>query len=235
MPLTLKKQKLADLLNKSWTAIWQVTSANIPCWRGRAGSNCSRHTEVISLSTQNRCFWFKLGVSIKDFNRHYEAVDCTDWEIVFNDSTTWHEHMSDVSFHTREIPIVFYSVFSQTDKNGNIGIFADFVFPYICSFLFNLQPVMLVNVKLDISGCNSITFEGCRLHLTSTFLMAQLKWRYQYCHSCIVQSLWKTLLVYLLCSFQQRKKAPYVYVFHLEIQSRAFVSIFLLFKLWRFG
>ena len=34
---------------------------------------------------------------------------------------------------------------------------------------------MLVNVKLDISGCNSITFEVCRLLLSSSFLMVQMK------------------------------------------------------------
>ena len=35
--------------------------------------------------------------------------------------------------------------------------------------------MMLVNVKLDISGYNNITFKGYRLHWTSSFLMAHLK------------------------------------------------------------
>ena len=47
---------------------------------------------------------------------------------------------------------------SQTDKIGNIGVIAKFVFLYISSFVLNLQHIMLVNVKLDISGCNRITF-----------------------------------------------------------------------------
>ena len=32
------------------------------------------------------------------------------------------------------------------------------------SFLLHLQHMMLVNMKLDISGCNRITFQGYRLH-----------------------------------------------------------------------
>ena len=42
--------------------------------------------------------------------------------------------------------------FSQTHKIGNIGIIANFVFPKICSFLLYSNYMMLVNVKLDISG-----------------------------------------------------------------------------------
>ena len=49
--------------------------------------------------------------------------------------------------------------FSQTHKIDNIGIIAGFVFPYIYSFLLYLQHVMLVNMKLDISGCNRIAFK----------------------------------------------------------------------------
>ena len=36
--------------------------------------------------------------------------------------------------------------FSQTHKNGNIGITANFVIPYICSFLLYLNIMMLANV-----------------------------------------------------------------------------------------
>ena len=60
-------------------------------------------------------------------------------------------------------------------KIGNIAIIVNFVFPYIFCFLFYLQHMMLVNVKLDISGYNNITFKGYRLHWTSSFLMAHLK------------------------------------------------------------
>ena len=74
---------------------------------------------------------------------------------------------------------------------GNIGIFANFVFSCIYNSLPYLQYIMLVNMKLDISGRNSITFQGYRFHWSSSFLMTQLKWRRQYWHSCIVKSSWK--------------------------------------------
>ena len=42
-------------------------------------------------------------------------------------------------------------------KWGNIAIIANFVFSYIYFlFFFNLQHMMLANVKLDISGCNAL-------------------------------------------------------------------------------
>ena len=85
------------------------------------------------------------------------------------------------------------SGFSQTHKIGNIDIIANFTFPYICSFLLYLQHMMLINVILDIRGCNRSTFEGCRLYWSSSFLKAWLKQNWQYCHSCVVESLWKTL------------------------------------------
>ena len=49
--------------------------------------------------------------------------------------------------------------FSQKHKIGNIGIIANFAFPYICSFLLNLQHMMLVNVKLGITWYKKITFQ----------------------------------------------------------------------------
>ena len=143
-----KKQKVGDRLNKSWIAIWQVTSANIPCWRGPAGSNCGRHTEVISLSTQNRCFWFKLVYRSKtsiDITRQSTAQTEKSFSMTYN--LTW-------TYERRLIP----------------------------------HTRSLFSLLLD-SDC---------------FLQA-----------------------YLLCSFLQRHKVPYVTVFHLEIQSPAFVSIFL--------
>ena len=53
--------------------------------------------------------------------------------------------------------------------------------------------MMLVNMKSD-TGRNRITFQGCRLHWSSSFLMAQLKRSWQNWHSCIVESLSKTLM-----------------------------------------
>ena len=46
--------------------------------------------------------------------------------------------------------------FSQT---GNIGIIANIVLPYICSFLPYLHHMMSVNVNLDISGKRGLCFK----------------------------------------------------------------------------
>ena len=86
--------------------------------------------------------------------------------------------------------IMIHLGFLQIHKIGNI---ANFVFQYFCSFLLYLQCKMLVNMKWDFSRCNKITFNGCRLHWPSSFLMAQVKRNWQYWNSCVVGSLWKTL------------------------------------------
>ena len=61
------------------------------------------------------------------------------------------------------------------DLNSCIGIIANFVFPYTCSFLLYLEHMMLVNMKLDINDCKRITFQGCRLGLMSIGLATQKK------------------------------------------------------------
>ena len=43
-------------------------------------------------------------------------------------------------------------------NNDNIDINVNFVFPYLFIFLFYRHHVMLINVKLDITGFKSITF-----------------------------------------------------------------------------
>ena len=58
---------------------------------------------------------------------------------------------------------------------GNIGIDANFEFPYISSFLLHLYHMMLVNVKIETSGKSGITFQGHRFHWTFTFLMCLLQ------------------------------------------------------------
>ena len=63
--------------------------------------------------------------------------------------------------------VLLCSDFSQATDVANIGIITNFVCPHICSYILYLQHMMLVNVKLDISGCNRIAFEGCRLHWSS--------------------------------------------------------------------
>ena len=84
------------------------------------------------------------------------------------------------------VTTVTRSSFSKTHKIGNIGIIANFVFLNICIFLIQLylQHMTLVNVKSDISGHKRITFQGCRLHWSSFFLMVQLGCQYR--HSCDV-------------------------------------------------
>ena len=57
-----------------------------------------------------------------------------------------------------------------------------------------LHHMMLVNVKLHVRGCKRIIIKGCRLHYSSSFLMVQLKQRWQYWHFCIAESLWRTVL-----------------------------------------
>ena len=73
-----------------------------------------------------------------------------------------------------------YLTFSQTYKVDNNGINANFVFPYICSFLHYLHHEMSANVKLEINWCKRITFQGYRFHWSCYFLMAQSKRSWQY-------------------------------------------------------
>ena len=62
--------------------------------------------------------------------------------------------------------------FSHT-KLGILALhcIANFVFPYNCRLLL----YFLINVKLDVTGYKIIAFQGCRLHQSCSFLMAQLK------------------------------------------------------------
>ena len=51
--------------------------------------------------------------------------------------------------------------FHKMHKNvniDNIDINVNFVFPYLCSFLLYWHHMMLINVKLDLTGFGSITF-----------------------------------------------------------------------------
>ena len=72
------------------------------------------------------------------------------------------------------------SGFSKTNKIGNIAIMVNFVFQNIRGFLLYLHNMLLVNVKLDVSGCKRISFLGRRSHWSSSFLKAQLKQSWQY-------------------------------------------------------
>ena len=52
------------------------------------------------------------------------------------------------------------STFSQTYKVGNNGINFNFVFPYICSFIYYLYLKMLVNVKLGLPFEKGLPFKA---------------------------------------------------------------------------
>ena len=56
--------------------------------------------------------------------------------------------------------LFFQSSFSQTHKFGNVGIIANFVLPYVCSFLLYLRQQVLINGKLEIKGYMKIIFQG---------------------------------------------------------------------------
>ena len=105
---------------------------------------------------------------------------------------TWNENRSGSVGRLLEL---WQSSFSQLHKIGNVGIIANFVFPYVCSFLLYLHQLILINWKLEIKEHMRITFHSCMLYWTSWFLMAELKQSWQCCHSCIREHMWKTLLL----------------------------------------
>ena len=84
--------------------------------------------------------------------------------------------------------------FSHSHKVGNVCIIANFVFPYIWSFLICLQQMLWVNVKKEIKEYMRIIIQGYVLYWNSWFLMAELKRSWQCWYSCIVDSLWKILM-----------------------------------------
>ena len=50
--------------------------------------------------------------------------------------------------------------FFTNAQNWQCGIIHNVVFPYICSFMFYLQHMVLENVLLDISGYIRISVQG---------------------------------------------------------------------------
>ena len=89
--------------------------------------------------------------------------------------------------------------FHKMHNIGNNGINANFVLIYICSFLLHLHQMGFANVKFNINGFWSYVFWSCHLYWSCTFLMTEPKNKWQYCHSCIVESLWK-LESWLTCT-----------------------------------
>ena len=80
-----------------------------------------------------------------------------------------------------------------------IVIIANSVFPYICSFLLYLYCMVLVNVKLDVSRNERITFQGCRLYWSRYLSMAQLNCSWQY------------ILAFLYCAELAKNSITIVY------------------------
>ena len=73
---------------------------------------------------------------------------------------------------------------------GSIDIIANLVFPYLLDFPLYFHCKLIVNMKLDISRCNRITFKSYRLHRPRSFLMVQIRQNWHYWHYCVVRSLW---------------------------------------------
>ena len=73
------------------------------------------------------------------------------------------------------------------------GIIVNFVLPYIGSSLLYWAFMILVNVKLYISGYERIVFQDCTLYWHCYFPIAQLKQSWKCWHSSIVAPLWNTL------------------------------------------
>ena len=71
-----------------------------------------------------------------------------------------------------QLPKTLTVIVNRDFREHKIGIIANFVFPYFCSFLLYLHHLMLVNVELDISGFWTIKFQGYRLCLSCSFLTA---------------------------------------------------------------
>ena len=97
----------------------------------------------------------------------------------------------------QQLDLVYFTVnrgFHKWTNNGNNDNIAICVFLYICSFLLYSNHILLVNTKLYITGYKRIIFQGWIFWRSSKFQMAQLKHKWQYCHFCIVESLWKPRL-----------------------------------------
>ena len=87
-----------------------------------------------------------------------------------------------------------FSQMNNIDNNGNIDNSAICVFPHICSFLLNSNHIVLVNAKLYMTRYRRIIFQARKFWWPIKFQMAQLKDKWQYCHSCIAGSFWKPRL-----------------------------------------
>ena len=60
------------------------------------------------------------------------------------------DRISDIRVFHKSTKMAILALF----VNFIVNFIVNFVFPYICSFLLQLQHMRLINVILDISGCN---------------------------------------------------------------------------------
>ena len=89
-------------------------------------------------------------------------------------------------------PVQPFNIF----KISHLGIIANFVFPYLqFSSLFGVYDVSKCEVRCQVVRGFGFIFQGCRLYWSFKFWMVQPKWNWQCWHSCIVERLWKTLLL----------------------------------------
>ena len=89
---------------------------------------------------------------------------------------------------------VLFGVFTNT-QNWQHWHYCQLCNPtYLQFFVPYLHWRMVVNMKFNISDEMRIIFQGWKLHWSRSFLMAELKRSWQCCHSCIMESLWKTLV-----------------------------------------
>ena len=71
----------------------------------------------------------------------------------------------------------------------NIGIFVNFAFPFSLQFLLYLHHMMLINVKLSISGYERIIYFEIADSLDQFISKETAKTKYTLCHSCVVDNL----------------------------------------------
>ena len=80
----------------------------------------------------------------------------------------YEEFVNMIMQHRLDSSIRGFHKMYNNDNIDKIDINVNFVFPYLCSFLLNWQDMMLINVKLDITGFKSITFWDYTFHWQET-------------------------------------------------------------------
>ena len=91
---------------------------------------------------------------------------------------------------------------SQIHNIGNNGNIAICVLPHISGFLLLYSNcIVQVNAIFYITAHKRNTFQCWLLWRSSKFQMAQVKYKWQYCYTCIAESLWKPRMGWVKRSF----------------------------------